>query len=199
VTRLAPLDREDLPQFEDRFKKMEENLGYVPETLFLLGRRPALLETFLDMMLAVWNDGTVDSGLKSLVGMMSSQAAGCRYCEAHQAFRAAQLGTSEEKLADLWEFETSPAFSEAERAALRLARDSSVLPNLVTPEHFEELARYFSADEVVELMSVISAFGFLNRWNDSLATTLEPVPTAFASRVLGPHWNPGRHAPAADA
>jgi hypothetical protein len=41
---------------------------------------------------------------------------------------------------------------------------------------------------------VISAFGFLNRWNDTVATALEELPTTFAERELSPAgWQLGKH------
>jgi len=45
-----------------------------------------------------------------------------------------------------------------------------------------------------EILAVIGLFGFLNRWNDTMATDLEEVPMGFASRTLGDHWGgPGKH------
>ena len=37
-------------------------------------------------------------------------------------------------------------------------------------------------------------FGYLNRWNDTVATELEDVPGDFAERVMTPGgWEAGRH------
>ncbi len=59
---------------------------------------------------------------------------------------------------------------------------------------FEALSSFYSEQEIVELVAVISMFGFLNRWNDTMATELEAGPLAFAGRQLGPvGWEPGRH------
>ena len=80
---------------------------------------------------------------------------------------------------------------------LRLARDASVVPNEVTPRHFDELRRHWDDGQIVEIMSVIGLFGFLNRWNDTMSTELEPEPFAFAVRTIGVHgWEPGKHRPA---
>ena len=68
------------------------------------------------------------------------------------------------------------------------------MPNASTPEHFEELRRHFSDEEIVEIVAVISLFGWLNRWNDTMATELEDGPLAFASKTLDPQgWAPGKH------
>ncbi|MDZ7727690.1 MAG: hypothetical protein U5Q44_05530 [Dehalococcoidia bacterium] len=44
-------------------------------------------------------------------------------------------------------------------------------------------------------MGVISLFGWLNRWNDTMATDLEEEPLAFAQEHLGgAGWAAGKHA-----
>ncbi len=57
-------------------------------------------------------------------------------------------------------------------------------------------ARYFDDSEMVEIVAVIALFGFLNRWNDTVATDLEPAPFAVASNVIAvAGWEPGKHRP----
>jgi hypothetical protein len=46
----------------------------------------------------------------------------------------------------------------------------------------------------VEIIGVIATFGFLNRWNDTLATPLEDEPIAVGEKFLASHgWSPGKH------
>ena len=79
---------------------------------------------------------------------------------------------------------------------MRLARDAALVPNCSTPEHFEDLRSHFSDTQIVEIVAVISLFGWLNRWNDTLATELEDEPLHFGSKHLEDHgWEPGKHAP----
>ncbi|MEM9894102.1 MAG: carboxymuconolactone decarboxylase family protein, partial [Actinomycetota bacterium] len=121
---------------------------------------------------------------------------GCRYCQAHTAHTAKNLGIGEEKLADLWQWETSPHFDAAERAALTLALNAASVPNTATDEHIEELRRHFDDDQILGLVATISLFGFLNRWNDTLATDLEDTPAAFAREVLASGgWVADKHRP----
>ncbi len=70
----------------------------------------------------------------------------------------------------------------------------SIVPNAVTSEHFEDLREHWDDGEIVELLAVIGLFGFLNRWNDTMATDLEEIPSAFARRTIGSHgWQAGKH------
>ena len=67
-------------------------------------------------------------------------------------------------------------------------------PNAVTDEEFEELKRYFTDEQALEIVAVLCLFAFLNRWNHTLATELESTPLQFAERHLGAHgWTPGVH------
>jgi uncharacterized peroxidase-related enzyme len=194
MANMTPLVRGEHPELEEVFRLYDETMSFVPNSLFTMARRPEILRAFSDLITQIWRTGTVPVGLKPLVALVSSTAAGCRYCQAHEAVDAMMRGVPDEKIASIWAFERSPLYSDAERAALRLARDASVVPNAVTADHFEDLRRYWDDGEIVELMAVVSLFGFLNRWNDTMATDLEDVPMAFASRALAEGWGgPGKH------
>jgi uncharacterized peroxidase-related enzyme len=195
MANVQPLRREDLPQYEDLFKVYEQQMGFVPNSFFTMARRPEILEGFRRLILAVWTTGTVDPQLKPMVALMTSYGAGCRYCQAHEVARSERAGVPLDKIAAIGDFERSEQFSDAERAALRLALASGQHPNGATREHFEELRRYFDEGQIVEIVAVIAAFGFLNRWNETMATDLEDVPLGLARRTLqGLAWEPGRHA-----
>jgi uncharacterized peroxidase-related enzyme len=194
MPHIAPLSPDDLPQYRDAFAAMEVNAGYVPNSFYTLGHRPAILDAVRSLAQAVFT-GTVDPGLKSLVAVMSSYGAGCRYCQAHQTVASLHRGIAPDKVDALASFEHSHHYSDAERAALRLAFVSGQQPNGATPEHFEELRRFFDEGQIVELVAVIALFGFLNRWNETAATELEAVPLRAGFEHLGSlDWEPGRHA-----
>lgn len=192
---MKPLAREDLPELEDLFRRYDETLSFVPNSLYTMSRRPEIMRTLSDLITAIWRTGTVPAGLKPLIAMIASRAAGCRYCQAHEAVDAQMRGLEDQKIAAIWEFETSPMFTEAERTALCFARDASLVPNAVTPQHFEELREHWDDGEIVEILAVVSLFGFLNRWNDSMATELEDIPRRFATETLGASWEAGKHLP----
>ncbi len=194
MANLEPLRREDLPELEDLFEHYDRTLSFVPNSLFTMARRPEILRAFSALITQIWRSGTLPIELKPLIAIISSQAAGCRYCQAHEAVDARERGVAAEKIASVWEFENSPLYSDAERCALRLARDASLQPNRVTNQHFDALREHYGEGEIVEIMAVISLFGFLNRWNDSIATDLESEPHTYASDTYAAeHWDPGKH------
>jgi uncharacterized peroxidase-related enzyme len=191
---MEPLRREDQPELEPLFAHYDRTLSFLPNSLVTMARRPEILRAFSELITQIWNTGTLPKPLKPLIGIVSSVAAGCRYCQAHEAVDARERGVPDEKIAAIWDFERSPRFDDAERAALRFARDASLVPNEVTPAHFEELRRHWDDGQIVEMLAVVGLFGFLNRWNDTMATELEDVPLAVAAERYAGNWEPGKHA-----
>lgn len=196
MSRIEPLQRADLPEHEATFASVEDALGVLPNSTLTMARWPELMDAFARLNAVVMGTGRVDGVLKQMVATTVSAAAGCSYCQAHTSHVAEKRGAEEEKLAAVWDFETSPLFDDAERAALRVAQGAGCVPNAVTDDDMAELRRHFSDAEVVELVAVMANFGFLNRWNDTMATELERSPFDWASKHLSAAgWDAGAHAP----
>jgi len=158
-------------------------------------RRPAISKAFIQLNKAVMaNEGRVTSALKRLIAWVSSNATGCRYCQAHAIRAAERYGAEQEQLDNVWQYQTHPAFSNAERAALSFSLAASQIPNAVDSEIEQQLHQYWDEGEIVEMLGVISLFGYLNRWNDSMATSIEPGAIKSGEQYLGEQgWNPGKH------
>jgi len=181
LSRLAPINRENLTEDVKALIDMgEQMMGFTPNDALIMARNPALTKAISALVGAVYGTGTLAPGLKRLIGYINSTAAGCVYCQVHTAHGAHNVGIEAEKIQKAWEYETSDLFSDAERAALRVALGAGKSPNEVTDAEFADLKTYFSDDEIVEIVSVIGMFGFLNRWNSTLATELESSPLSFA-------------------
>lgn len=195
MARIDPLPREELAEFESGFAIIEQMMGFVPNSLFTMARVPGLLQGFQAMGAAVMGGSVISRELTQMVAQIASTAAGCRYCQAHTAHTAERAGVSAEKLADVWLFETSDHFDDAERAALRLAFHAASQPNAATEEDFAACAEFFDETQISAIVATVAFFGFLNRWNDTIATDLEDDPMAFGQRVLADGgWEAGRHA-----
>lgn len=195
MARIEPLPSSSLTDFSEQFALVEGVMGFLPNSMPTMARVPGLFEAFSAMGVAVIGNSSLPTGLVQMVAQIASSAAGCRYCQAHTAHTAERMGISDEKLGDLWLFETSEHFSDAERAALRLAFHAGQAPNVVTDDDFVELRKHYDDDQITGIVAAISMFGFLNRWNDTMATDLEDAPMAFGQRVLSSNgWEPGKHA-----
>jgi len=193
MPRLDPPDEETLAEIQPAIDAAAEMMGFVPNSLLLMARTPAVAKAFGALAAAVFSpeNSSIDGELKLLVAHIASSAAGCSYCRTHTAHVASERGAAIERIEHAWEFETSDLFTEAERAALTLARDAALIPNAATDQHFHKLLEHYSPQQITEIVSVIAMYGFLNRWNDTLATELEASPLAFGEAHLKPSgWQP---------
>jgi uncharacterized peroxidase-related enzyme len=172
-----------------------ETLGFCPNSVLTMQHRPAISKAFINLNMAVMeNHGRVTSALKRMIGWVSSNAAGCRYCQAHTIRAAERYGAEQEQLDNIWEYKTHPAFSNAERAALDFSLAASMIPNAVNENIKTELYKYWNEGEIVEMLGVISLFGYLNRWNDSMGTVVEEGAIESAEKYLGKQgWEVGKH------
>ncbi len=192
---VVPLPSDHDADVAELAKFFFETLGFVPNSVLTMQRRPAIARAFIELNRAVMrNEGRLTSEQKRLIGLLASTAAGCRYCQAHTALAATRYGATTERLEQIWNFRSSELFTAAERAAFEFAIAAASLPNAVTPAIEAELRAHWDDGEIVEILGVISLFGFLNRWNDSMATALEPGAKSVAETHLVSHgWSAAKH------
>lgn len=196
MSRVKPLTDEEFGELSGVLEAGKKILGFVPNSQRIMAYKPEVLRAFAQLANAIYDpaNSRLPVSLKTMISAASSLAAGCMYCAAHTSSTAGRVGVDEQKIAAIWAFETSDLFSDSERAALRFAQSASSVPNLVTDADFEDLRQYYGEEEIVEIVSVISLFGFLNRWNDTLATELEEDPVDFANRALADTaWDGAKH------
>ena len=195
MARLQPLPPETTPELKPYFDFFLGTLGFTPNSVLTMQRKPKLVQAFAQLNGAVMDpQGEVDLGFRRLIGHVVSKVSGCLYCQAHTLLGAKNFGVSEEKLADVWAYTSSPHYSARERIALDLAMAAASQPNEVTDELFEQARQHWSDGEITEILGVVAMFAFLNRWNDTLGTPLEAAPTQVAERALGAQgWRAGKH------
>ena len=156
----------------------------------------AAFQPLIELVMVAPNN--ISRQLRSELFTMASIAGGCQHCQAHGAYTLHLMGVDPEWIRDIWSFEQSAAFSPAERAALRLARDGAQVPNAVGPEHFADLRANYSERQIVEMLAVISLAGWYNRWNNSIATVTDQESVDWAEGALkAVGWTLGKHAGAA--
>jgi uncharacterized peroxidase-related enzyme len=196
---VTPLPTDHDPEIAQLARFFEGTLGFAPNSVLTMMRRPAIARAFTELNRAVMhNEGRVTSELKRLIGHVASRVAGCRYCEAHTIRAAARFGANEgadaQRLDAVWSFRSSPLFTDAERAALEFAVAAASVPGAVDAAVADELRRHWNDGEIVEITGVVALFGFLNRWNDAMATELEASAAADGQRWLAAQgWTAGKH------
>jgi len=186
-------------------------LGFLPNSMLTMSRSPELMYSFSMLTATVLKEKpkvskftmlkmgirqlvgiakmqrlepAIPPDLKWLVAYVTSQSAGCRYCQGHTAFSASKAGVSDEKLQAVFDFEHSDLFTDQERAALRIAIVGGASNGPPSKEMFDDFSSRFTEKQVIEIVAIIALFGFLNRWNSLMDTELEALPGQFAREHL---------------
>jgi len=195
MAHMKPLPPETTPELQADFEIFEKILGFVPNSLLTMQRRPKMVKGFGELTKGVMDpEGAVDLGLMRLIAHFSSRAAGCQYCEAHSLIAAEIHHVPREKLDEIWEYQTSPLYTEAERVALDFAMAAGSVPNAVDADLFTRMREHWSEEQIVQILGAVCLYGFLNRWNDSMATDLESSPREMGEDVLSRGgWTGGKH------
>ncbi len=192
---VTPLDSSHNKETQELANFYNETLGFCPNSVLTMQRRPAISMAFINLNKAVMeNKGRVTSALKRMIAWVSSNATGCRYCQAHAIRAAERYGAEQEQLDNIWDYRTHAAFNDAERAALDFSLAASQVPNAVNQDIHDRLHQHWDDGEIVEMLGVIALFGYLNRWNDSMGTTMEKPAVESGEQYLGKHgFEVGKH------
>ena len=195
MSLIDPIHTIEDAETKELVKFFNETLGFCPNSVLTMQKNPAIAKAFINLNMAVMkNHGSLTSEFKRLIAFVSSNTTGCRYCQAHTIRAAERYGASKERLENIWNFEESDCFSEQEKIALRFTREASKVPVATTQEIEEELKQHWSEDDIIEMMGVIALFGYLNRWNDVMGTSLEDDAIESANQYLKEKgWDIGKH------
>jgi alkylhydroperoxidase family enzyme len=193
--RLDPLPPSHSPELKEQFDSFFKSLGFVPNSVLTMQRKPKLVRAFVAMQGAIWDpESKVDRGFKRILAHVASRTACDEYSMAHTASGALHFGVDEKKLLAAWDYRTSPLYSAAEKAALDVAVAAGSIPNAVTDAMFVELRKHWTEEEIVEIVNVVAMAGFLARWNTTMVTPLEEEPTKVGDEYLAPRgWTGGAH------
>ncbi len=192
---IKPLSNIEDKETQELVTFFNETLGFCPNSVLTMQKKPHLAQAFVNLNKAVMdNAGSISSEFKRIIAYISSNTAGCRYCQAHTIRAAERYGGEKERLQQAWDFENSRLFSEAEKIALRFTIAASSVPVGTSQELEELLHHHWDETDILEIMSVIALFGYLNRWNDVMGTSLEEDAKDSAESLLQNQWDIGKHA-----
>ena len=173
-------------------------LGVVPNCDPYLEIWPPAFRTYNVMVPNLLNLPLMALGFgapRSTVGLsmyVSSRAAGCMYCSAHSCTFALRRGATVDEVASALDAE--PSLTEADRAAVRVARALAVVPAAIGEEERAELRRHFSETDAEWIVLSIAMMGFLNKAMDALGIPLEEDTASEVKGVIEPSgWVPGQH------
>lgn len=182
--RITPLPESDPRAGDPMLEELVAFVGYRPNALLTMARKPGLLNAVLGLVqAALRGEGELSPELRFLVACEASRGAGCAYSATHAVHAANHLGIPWAKLAALDGWQTSELFSANERAALAIARAGATLPVGPADAAFQQAARSFTEGQVLEIVAVVALFGWFNRWNGLMRSELEAIPGEALDQV----------------
>ena len=123
------------------------------------------------MELALQGSRALPQRTHVLADLAAAREIGCRYCLDIGSWIGLQNALEPEDLSAIDEFESSPRFSEAERAAIGFAVAMSRTPVEVDDALFERLRRSYDDEQIVELAAIVGWEQFRARINHAMGLT----------------------------
>lgn len=149
--RISYVDPSSLPEeMQAELRRCAEFGTPRPESQSVRAHVPATFWSFADTWQHVFREGLVDHSVKELARVFVSRSVKCEYCGNQRSVQAAAAGLQEGAYDELLNFESSPNYSEREKAALAYAE--AITWRLETDDAFwARLHSQFSEPELVEL------------------------------------------------
>jgi uncharacterized peroxidase-related enzyme len=166
---VKPLPKEKAsPDVHDLYDKLTKGNGFMPAFFSTMAHRPDVFKNFVALYTAAINQGTVEPRYKELAYLKTARINGCEYCTRAHVASGKRHGITEEQLAAIDFFMRSPQFDEKDKATLLYAERVTRGASGLRERALEELSKYYTEDQIVELTLVICVANFTNRFNDAL-------------------------------
>ena len=123
------------------------------------------------------------SPMKALIRNKVSNINACLYCSAHQVRVMESQGVAREKIDNMYDYLSHPAFSDKERAILAYCEALTLDAGAISEDVVATFMEHTTAQERTEVTIVAAAMGLLNRLNDGLRVPLEEPMLEIASGI----------------
>lgn len=182
IPALAPRDAGPLVKIGYRIAR--KRLGEVPEPFAVLANHRKLFMASARHELALEKAmHVVPAPLIQLAVYRTAWSVGCSWCVDFGVMLQRLDGLDVERLQQIGDFETSAAFSEAEREVIRYADAMTATPMTVTDEQVASLLDAYGREGVLELTYQISHENQRARMNHALDITDQGFSSGDACRV----------------
>ena len=146
------------------YETFEKQTGTVPEWVKVMAHRPEILKGFTELFKIIMNQGKIEPYLKWKIAYIISETLKCEFCVSVTMSMLKKLGASDDLLADIKKAKNLP---NKEKEVLELVRDITLDGHLDKPEILDKLKEKLSEPEMVEIVSVIGLFNYINRFNNA--------------------------------
>lgn len=144
------------------YKKFEKKTGNVPEWVKVMAHSPSILKEFTELFGSVMKEGEVSLLLKWKMAYTVSKMLKCPFCVDVTERMIKKLGASDKVMEEVKKVEGE------EGEVLDLVKDVTDDAHIDKAETFEKLKEKFSEKQIIEIISVIGLFNYINRFNNTL-------------------------------
>ena len=176
-------DEDFSPAFRKSAERVSKRVGMTANNVRAMANSPELGATMRQFLDDVWDHGDLPKPLKALIRHKVSNINACLYCSAHQVKVMMSQGVSQEKIDNMHDYRSHPAFDEKERAILAYAEALTIDAGAIQPDVIDAFVAHTTNQKRVEVTIVASAMGLLNRLNDGLRVPLEEPMLEIASGI----------------
>jgi len=153
--------RDPAKEVYDKFKKES---GKIPEWVMVMAHNPKVLKEFTELFGVIMKEGYIEPLLRWKIAYTVSQTLKCPFCVDVTSKMLKSLGAGDEILEKIKKMEN---LSQEEREVLELVKEVTEKARCST-ELFKKLKKKFSEEELVEIVSIIGLFNYINRFNNTL-------------------------------
>lgn len=138
----------------------------VPEWVKVMAHCPHILKEFYELFKVVMAEGCLEKDLKWKIAYVVSQTLKCKFCVDVTEKMLKKFGAGEQILKEIVNLNSR---NEEEKEILALVKDVTLDGHLDQPEIFDKLKIKLSEAQLVEVVSVIGLFNYINRFNNTFA------------------------------
>ena len=145
------------------YEKFKKDTGKVPEWVKVMAHNPKVVKEFTELFKVIMGEGYIKPPLRWKIAYVVSNSLKCPFCVDVTGKMLKTMGASDEILGEVNEGKNLP---EEEKEVLNLVKEVT-LKATCNPELFERLKKKFSEEELVEIVSIIGLFNYINRFNNT--------------------------------
>ena len=134
----------------------------------IFGLTPEIYATFRDLYGAVWDADRGDPALLELCRLRVAQLVGCPSELAARTGPAAAAGLTDEKVAELRQWPTSPLYDDRDRAVLNFAERYVIDASSISDTDCARLREHLSDPECATLTTALAMFDAMARFRVAL-------------------------------
>lgn len=149
---------------QEIYSEFEEKSGSVPEWVKVMAHRPEILKEFTKLFKTIMNSGELEACLKWKIAYIVSETLKCEFCVSVTTNMLKKMGATDDSLLDIKEIK---GLKEEEKEILELVKDITDDGHLDNPKIMDKLKGKLSEAELVEVLSVIGLFNYINRFNNA--------------------------------